>query len=385
MQTFVRSRYTWLIYIFLAYYGYFLNVYGPITPYLKEELSISYTVSSLHFSAFAAGILAVGLGGYLIIERIGRWRALWAGAFGVGLSVAVLLLGKTPVITIGASFVMGFVGSLILAVVPSALSDEHGEYRSVALSEANLLASILVSTAPLLVGWFVGWIGDWRPALALPALLVIPLYLLLGKVEPIQSRGPEKGRVETSGALPPQYWIYWVVIMLSVSVEFCMIFWSADYIEIALGLPRNDAVQAVSLFLVAMIAGRWAGSRLVVRIPARWLVGVSIIIAAAGFLMYWQPLNVYLGLAGLFIAGLGVASLYPLTLSLAIASAGEKTVQAGARATMASGVAILALPLLLGRLADAIGIQLAYGIVAVLLVTAFGMLQLTRRFKELPA
>jgi fucose permease len=76
-------------------------------------------------------------------------------------------------------------------------------------------------------------------------------------------------------------------------------------------------------------------------------------------------------LSGLFLTGLGVANLYPLILSQAIGAADGDTVQAGARATLASGTAILALPLALGGLADAVGIHFAYAVVLLLLVTIF--------------
>jgi hypothetical protein len=49
----------------------------------------------------------------------------------------------------------------------------------------------------------------------------------------------------------------------------------------------------------------------------------------------------------------------------------NNTVLAGARATLASGTAILALPLVLGRVADMVGIQLAYGVVGILLIGIF--------------
>ena len=41
VQTFTRSRATWLAYSVLAYYGYFINIFGPLTPYLKHELNLS--------------------------------------------------------------------------------------------------------------------------------------------------------------------------------------------------------------------------------------------------------------------------------------------------------------------------------------------------------
>src|SRR5512136_2214247 len=129
--TFRRDRFTWLAYLLIAFYGYYLNILGPITPFLKDELKLSYTVSSLHFTAFAVGILLVGLGGHLVIERLGRRNSLWVGGFGLGLSALLLIAGQTPVFTVGASFIMGLVGSLILAIIPASLSDEHGEMRAV--------------------------------------------------------------------------------------------------------------------------------------------------------------------------------------------------------------------------------------------------------------
>src|SRR4030095_4953937 len=98
-RTFPRDRFTWLAYLALAFYGYFLNVLGPITPFLKDELQLSYTVSSFHFTAFAVGILLIGVGGHLLIQRIGKQRSLWLGLFGMSVSAMFLLFGKTAIIT----------------------------------------------------------------------------------------------------------------------------------------------------------------------------------------------------------------------------------------------------------------------------------------------
>src|ERR1041384_7259619 len=119
-RTFHRDRFTWLAYLSLAFYGYFLNVLGPITPFLKDELRLSYTVSSFHFTAFAIGILLIGLGGHLLIQRIGAQKSLWLGLFGISLSALILIIGRNAIITIGASFLMGWIGSLVLAIVPAA-------------------------------------------------------------------------------------------------------------------------------------------------------------------------------------------------------------------------------------------------------------------------
>lgn len=375
--TFHRNRFTWLAYLSLAVYGYFLNVLGPITPFLKDELSLSYTVSSFHFTAFAVGILLIGVAGHILIQRIGQQSSLWLGLFGMSLSVVLLVTGKNPLITIGACFLMGWIGSLILAIVPAALSEQHGDSKAVALSEANVISSILATSAPLLVGWFADSIG-WRWSLGLIALVPIIMFVGLGR-NSSSTVSAVSGSVQASKALPWLYWVYWVAIVLAVSVEFCMVFWSADYTEQVLGLIKADAARSVSLFLGAMIVGRALGSRLVQRFSTRAVVLVAIVIAALGFLLFWVGTNILLSLSGLFVVGLGVASLYPLILSLAISAAEGNTVQAGARATLASGTAILALPLLLGRIADAVEIRTAYGVVLVLLISLFLIIQLARR------
>ena len=70
---------------------------------------------------------------------------------------------------------------------------------------------------------------------------------------------------------------------------------------------------------------------------------------------------------------------------MAIGVAGGLSIQASARATLASGTAILLLPLVLGRLADAVGIHQAYGIVALLLLSVFLIIFLASRIEVQPA
>jgi fucose permease len=381
--TFHRDRFTWLAYLALAVYAYFLNILGPITPFLKTELNLTYTVSSFHFTAFAVGILLVGIGGHLVIQRLGRPRALWAGLFGMSLGSLLLIVGRNPVVTITASFLMGLIGSLILAIVPAALSDRHGEMKAVALSEANVISSVFSTGAPLLVGWFAASIG-WQWALGVMACVPIILFPGLGKNS---SQTTVAGMIEntrTNRPLPALYWVYWLGIVLGVAVEFCMVFWSADYMEQVLGLAKASAAQAVSIFLAAMILGRLIGSRLVLRYPTRSVITGSLLVAGVGFLLFWNAPSIAAGLAGLFITGLGVANFYPLILSLAIGAANGDTTQAGARATLASGTAILILPLALGSLADATGIHQAYGIVLLLLIGIVVIQLIAVRFSSLP-
>jgi len=380
IQPFQRTRHTWLLYLVLAIFSYGLNGLGPVTPFLKAELNLSYTVSSLHFSMFAVGMILAGSGGGLLVARIGRKRVMWAGIIGMGASMLGLVAGRAAWITIAASFCMGAIGSLVLSVVPSGLSDEHGEQRSVALSESNVIAAVAGVFAPLMIGWFSYSAFGWRLALLLPLAAALGLWLLMGKTELLG--GQAASQTGGQARLPGRYWVYWVTILLVVAIEFCMISWCADYLENAGGLPKSQAAQAVSVFLGGMILGRVAGSRLILRFRVQQVVTASLLLSLAGFVLFWSAPALWLTVAGLFITGVGVASQYPLTLSLAIGAAGGHTVLASARSSLASGIAIFSLPLVLGRLADAAGIRLAYGVVLVLILAALALVQFGSRARK---
>jgi fucose permease len=363
----IRNRETWIAYILLAIYAYSLNILGPITPFLHDELKIAYAVSSLHFSAFAAGILVIGLAGHLVIQRTGHKRALAIGALGLGMGTLLLVLGRHPIATIGAAFIMGVIGSLILAVVPALLAETHGELRAVAISEANVLSSLVSAAAPLLVAGFMHLIIGWRLALIISALVSLGVGISLLRLYPSKGIG-----VHTAGSgpsLPRLFWVYWIALVLAVSVEFCMIFWSPDYLELEMGILRSRAVQSVSLFLAGMIMGRLISSWLLRYFSAFKIVFTSILLGLLCFLIYWITENQTHAMISLAMIGFFVSGLYPLTLSMALGTAAGNTAQAGARATLASGIAILTLPLILGGIADIVGLRAAFAVVAVLFVT----------------
>src|SRR3712207_7055684 len=58
-RRFVRYPLTWATYALVGYFAYLETVLGPLMPFLRAEHGFSYTVASLHFSAFALGALPV--------------------------------------------------------------------------------------------------------------------------------------------------------------------------------------------------------------------------------------------------------------------------------------------------------------------------------------
>jgi fucose permease len=134
-----------------------------------------------------------------------------------------------------------------------------------------------------------------------------------------------------------------------------------------------------------MVAGRIAGRQVARRMPTERLLLLALGVSTAGFFLYWLAPVALIAVLGLFVAGIGVANLYPLIVALALGAAPGQSNEAGARLTFASGTAILAAPLLLGALADAAGIRLAYGVVPLFILGALIASELGRRLSREPS
>jgi fucose permease len=185
-----------------------------------------------------------------------------------------------------------------------------------------------------------------------------------------------------SSALPRRFWVHFGVLYLGVSVEWCVAYWGADFLENGVDLERSAAATALSLFFVAMLAGRLLGSRLARYHPGRTILPATLCVALAGFPLFWLSAMPAPSLLGLFVVGLGVGSIYPLAISVGVAAAPGSTDTATARLGLSGGGAILTAPFVLGAFADRVGIETAYGVVVPLLLAAVVLTLLGWRMGE---
>lgn len=380
---FKRDSSTWQLYILLSFYGYLINILGPLTPYLRAELNTNYTTAGYHFSLFAVGMLLAGLVGDRIILRLGAMKTLWLSAAAALPGVLLILTADRVWISLSGAFLTGLLGSFIITTIPGVLAQKYGALQAVAFAEINAFASLASVSAPLLVGVLAVTVFGWRGALVLPFLL-LGIYLIfqwktirIGFSIKKQTANPREK--QTRKALPLRYWLGWLGILMVVAIEFCIVFWSSDYLLVSTELPANITSLSVSFFLSAMLVSRWLGSKLLERSGHTLVHNLSLMFCAVGFFGFWLVPAAAAKMTGLFLTGLGVGNLYPVALAKAISSTtADQTDTASARASLASGFAILLLPLLLGILADRSGLQFAYGLVPLLILTSFLLPYLSR-------
>ncbi len=368
-----RDRLTWLTYLQLGSYGYFLYGFGPSLSLLRDEQGVSRSVAGLHGTSLALGALLSALVLAPLVLRLGRAPVVWAGLATMCAGIVTYTATTALPMTLAGAFVGAFGGSFVVLSSAPVLSDHHGASGPSAISEANAVAAGVGTVAPLVIGGAVALGLGWRPAM----LVLLPVVLALA-VAGRGVRAPRPvgatSRRERPGRLPGRYWVSWTVVTAGIGVEFCLVLWTADVLRDQVGLSPGAAAASVTALVAGMCAGRVAGGRLALRLPVDSLLYGAVLTTGAGFTAFWLTGSVWVALPALVVCGLGVALFYPLGIARAIAASEGRPDHASARAGLGAALASGAGPFLLGAVADAVSLHWALLVVpALLLVAAAGI------------
>jgi len=352
-----RGAVTWYMYLLLGYFAYIVSIQGNILPFLRDELALSYRDVSLHTSAIAAGIVIVGMFGERVIGALGRRHTLIAATLGSAAAAILLTLAPSVTVSIGACFLFGVIGAYIPVLANAVLADVSGPRRDVAFAEANAMACLFATTAPVITGLSV-WMG-WGWRMAVLAAIASGLLILASFARTPVPESPHAGSAAAAAPLPFAFWCYWATLGLGVAVEFSAILWAPAYLEQEIGLDATSAAIGAAGFFAGMLVGRVGATGLFRVFPISQLFYAAATTVFAGFLLYRLALEPTLVITGLFVVGMGTALLFPLCLSFAIAVAGPAAQRGATRIMLASGLAILIAPPLLGAIADVAGLSTA--------------------------
>ena len=359
-EAFRRDAPTLLSYAALAGYAFWLYAFGPALALLQAELHFSYTMLGVYSALWAAGAALAGLTFGAFARRLQRAALLWWSAAGATAGAGLFAATHRVALTMLGAAVLGFAGTTLLTCTQAILSDRHRVRRDRALTEANVGAAACAVLAPLLLGLLQGTPASWRAAMGLPALVLACLYLRY-RHQPLPA-APAARLTGGRARLPLSCWLLATLVAFGIAVEFCLVYFGAELLTAA-GLRTAQAATAMSGFYLGILGGRLGGAWLTRRdgrtVP---LLYASLAITAAGFLPFWLAGMPVLAIAGLFLCGVGVANLYPLSLALTLAAASGNDDTANARTQLLGGVLVIAAPYLLGSLADHLGLHVAFAI-----------------------
>ncbi|WP_020494969.1 MFS transporter [Sciscionella marina] len=145
--------------------------------------------------------------------------------------------------------------------------------------------------------------------------------------------------------------------------------WSGIHLREQAGAAAGVLPLGYAVFALAQVIGRSAGTPLAARFGTRPLVVTGILLGVAGQLVVLVP-NTAVLLAGYFVTGIGLSSLFPLGIARAGALGGSAGVAVAS--TLGYGGVLLGPPIV-GLLAGQSSLAIALLLPAVLLAACLGM------------
>jgi MFS transporter, FHS family, glucose/mannose:H+ symporter len=340
---------------------------GPLLPMLSARWSLNYTqAGSLFTVQFLSSTVGVAISGYCV-SRWGFRFAIKAGLLAMAVGVAQLPYSSRVL----GSACIGLYGLGFGIAVPAAnllVAEVHQFHRSAALNLLNFSWSVgavacpfLVAAAvrahhvPLLLAGFAGLLFSVAVGIAaMPSRVV----------EPRASRGNDAqslASVDLSTSDLSKSWRNNSIVLLAslfflyVGVENSFGGWIASYAKSTGTLSMELALMSSSFFYSALMVGRWLASLVLRRVEEVTLARAGLLTACAGMtclLLSHASLGV---LAGASVTGLGLAAVYPITISLLSREFGDAASQMGSIMFTMANLGGAFLPWLVGYFSSRFG------------------------------
>jgi fucose permease len=385
----LRDRSTWITYVQVGLFGYFLYSFGPTIALLRDETGTSRTVASLHGTAMAIGSIVVGLSAPYVVKAVGRGHLMRGGSVLVALGLALYVAGGSLPLTL-LGILVASVGGTAALVGANAFMPDHqdrGPATPQAMTEMHAFGAVMGLLGPLAVGIAVGLAWGWRPAVVAGGVAFLVLEVVRGRrVRDFDGRlGEEGAQHPPSAPFSRTFWIALVVFTCSAGLEFSLTFWGSDLVRERAGLGEAAAAAAIATIVGGLAIGRVVGSQVVARFDSEIVLSNSFALSVVGFAIAWVSTVPAIMLTGLLVTGLGMGLQSPLGIERAVRASGAQVDRAAGLTSVAAGAASGIAPFALGALADAVGVHTAFLIVPVLGVAGAVLVRLSRVGFDQPA
>lgn len=393
-----RTPVTWAIYGGTGAWASYVYLAGPVAPVLAADLGVAAGSAGLVGTALAAGLASASVTGPAAVRRLGRDTAMRVGLGAMALATAALatlprLLDGWAAFALVLALVWAGAtgGATFLNSSTARLSEMHPEHSASVITEANAAAAWVGLFSPLLLGAALGaGLGWWVGFVMCLILVLVALgWLVLAdrtRREPApppvghahrtlaaadeQYEVPDKPGGESTPApttpLSRRFWLAMVALFAAAGAEFSINFWGSTLIQDATGAGASAATSAISASVLGIAVGRTVGTRVTGRLgPHRTLI-TGFLLALAGFALLWLAGTLPMAVVGLFVGGLGLATLFPLVIDRSIALSEGRPDTALARATLILGLAIGGAPFVLGALGSVLSVSTAMLLVPLL-------------------
>lgn len=380
----------WVILYCAVTWGIFGALLGAVTPNLRAQMGVSFQQIGWLMAMWSAGGAAGSLLGGAIAKRFPPYKLL--------VVYTLLVVGGLVGVLLAPSFGWLALFMVTIATFETALFTlGHGllaemsddpELRTRIVSLVDVAYSLGTVLSPLLVAAVLLFSNQWRAPYAVFGLLALVMLVLTLQRSRLRGVG---FRVHAADAFEPnalrrplgyagllrQPLVRWVLAagVCSGLTEWGQYFWFVSFATESLGLHEQSARLALGFLMAGMVVGRvwqafghsrWSLEQKILRLGTL----ASVALAAMWFTPAGAPFG-WLALCN-FAAGLGVSVAFPILLGSALRGFPQEAPRLSALLMIAFTVGAQLAALLMGELAEAYGLRVAYATLVVAAVAFVG-------------
>jgi MFS transporter, FHS family, glucose/mannose:H+ symporter len=294
---------------------------GPLLPMLSAHWSLNYLQAGSLFTAqFLGATIGTGLSGR-VVSRWGFRFAIIAGLFAMAMGVGSLPF-STRLPGLICIFCYGIGLGLSIPAANLLVAALNADRRSAALSLLTFSWSVGAVACPFIVAAAakVDQIPLFLVALAGFLLLVLlTIATLRTFVEPAVEPALESKNKHPNALLVHGSWRSLIILaglfFLYVGAENAFGGWIASYAKDIGRSSPTLSVMTPSFFYAALMVGRWSATIALKKANEITTARVGLLVAFVGMAGLVFSRNLPLVLSSVSVAGLGLAAVYPITIS----------------------------------------------------------------------
>lgn len=312
--------------VWLLYTGFLIAAAGTVLPGVvlplmvdrwQIDLATAGTLFAAQFAASTAGA---------IVSTFDTRRSLWVGHGLFAVGIVALALAPWP-LAIVAALVYGFGLGLSVPATNVVVGLAARGDRGAALSRLNVFWGLGAMACPLLFA-LARAAGNVNAGLWTLAIVAAGVAIALRARPQVRDLpgGPGAGPYGVAGEIR-RFSRIALLLMLAIGIETGIGGWTVALSD-QIGGASIASLLIASGFWGAMLAGRAATPLLLRRVPEHRVYAGGLLLAAVGTLALLNVAHRGEIVAGTLVAGLGMAPLFPLTVSLLVGTAQRAGVRA---------------------------------------------------------
>lgn len=363
------------LYFAMVVFGTMQGFLSSVLPAFGKVMELSDATIGWLFSAYAAGRLSAGiLANHFLKSDITLIK--------IAASATLLVLGMTLVSGTSAVwtaaallFMIGVSGGTLQAFIQAAFATISQELRSGVVARGYMWASAGVVSFPILLSMTMNVGAPWLVALLPMAVIVMALTLNSGN--PIQSKDAQTQLLEAP-SITLSVAGFWFLFFCINTVEWSIGLWWPSVLASSLKLDIRETLIIMSVYFSGSLAGRVGHTWAVSRYNPDLLFFLYLYTAIASTYAVVETSVYAVAVTGAFIAGFAIAALYPSNLAAALRYVPQEARRIAAGTALCAGLAMFAVPPLIGLARDLGSGELAVFVTPALLGVMMLVLALLR-------